>query len=84
MTKLNPAEWTRLPNGCAHWTHPVYGAVYLNEDYGRTFRANPKPNCGFSYENEIRTPGTRWSKRFRSREAAMLALVKLHEAKKGN
>ena len=66
-------QWEFLGNGI--WRHPVYGRVSLNEDYGRTYSANPVPNgC---WRTILRTPKGN-PRRFRSRETAENALIRLH------
>lgn len=73
-------KWTLLPmHGIEE--HPRFGRVYLDEDYKRTFRAAVPRGDG--YHDEVRKPGARFAIRFRSREAAKMHLVKLHDAASG-
>lgn len=69
-------EWTFIASGV--WQHPVYGRVIFDEAYGRTYRANSHPSG--NWRTLLRSPSGR-STRFRSKEAAMRALVAFHSAK---
>ena len=68
-------DWVMLRSGVCR--HQLYGRVVLNEDYRRTFRAYPEPDGAVP---AITSPSGR-PIGFRSREAAMAALVRLHNLK---
>lgn len=62
-------NWEFMGNGT--WVHRELGRVFLNEDYGRTYRAVPS-----DYRNPARNANGR-AIRFRSKDAAMAHLAKL-------
>jgi len=77
--KMN--DWEKLPH-VAVWRHPRYGRVWLNEDNRNTYRASPTLEAD-AYRAVLRNKVGN-EIRFRSREAAMKALINIATDRKIN